>query len=125
MLPALIGAVCMLGLSAANQELVLPHVGAPNFGGPMATASGLVFIGAAIDNYLRAFDAASGKVRVAVDPDYFRPTEVVALRGDSAKARAAFGWQHTITFERLVREMVEADRKLLVQPEPGTARASR
>jgi quinoprotein glucose dehydrogenase len=35
--------------------------GTPNFGGPVATAGGLVFIGAAMDNYLRAFDAESGK----------------------------------------------------------------
>jgi quinoprotein glucose dehydrogenase len=40
---------------------VLGEVGVPNFGGPIATASGLVFIGAALDNYLRAFDAATGK----------------------------------------------------------------
>ncbi|GGD09161.1 PQQ-binding-like beta-propeller repeat protein [Pyruvatibacter mobilis] len=35
-------------------------LGTPNFGGPLVTASGLVFIGAAMDDYLRAFDAASG-----------------------------------------------------------------
>jgi quinoprotein glucose dehydrogenase len=35
--------------------------GTPNIGGPLVTASGLVFIGAAMDSYLRAFDAASGK----------------------------------------------------------------
>jgi quinoprotein glucose dehydrogenase len=46
---------------APFSQFALPHVGAPNFGGPIATAGGLVFIGAAIDNYLRAFDAASGK----------------------------------------------------------------
>jgi len=34
--------------------------GTPNFGGPVATAGGLVFIGATMDRYLRAFDAASG-----------------------------------------------------------------
>ncbi len=34
--------------------------GTPNFGGPVVTAGGLVFIGAAMDRYLRAFDAASG-----------------------------------------------------------------
>ena len=34
--------------------------GTPNFGGPLATAGGLVFIGAAMDHYLRAFDAQSG-----------------------------------------------------------------
>jgi quinoprotein glucose dehydrogenase len=36
-------------------------VGTPNLGGPLLTASGLVFIGAAFDRYLRAFDAASGE----------------------------------------------------------------
>ena len=34
--------------------------GTPNFGGPVATAGGLVFIGAAMDRYLRAFDSANG-----------------------------------------------------------------
>ena len=36
------------------------HIGTPTFGGPLATASGLVFIGAALDDYLRAFDAKTG-----------------------------------------------------------------
>lgn len=36
------------------------HTGTPNFGGPIATAGGLVFIGAAMDRYLRAFDARNG-----------------------------------------------------------------
>lgn len=44
--------VLPLGLALAT--------GLPGFGGPVATASGLVFIGAALDRYLRAFDAASG-----------------------------------------------------------------
>lgn len=35
-------------------------LGTPNFGGPIVTASGLVFIGAAMDNYLRAFDVSNG-----------------------------------------------------------------
>jgi quinoprotein glucose dehydrogenase len=46
---------------APFSQYLLHNVGAPNFGGPMATASGLVFIGATLDNYLRAFDAATGK----------------------------------------------------------------
>jgi quinoprotein glucose dehydrogenase len=46
---------------APGSQFVLPNAGAPNFGGPIATASGLVFIGAAMDNYLRAFDANSGR----------------------------------------------------------------
>jgi quinoprotein glucose dehydrogenase len=35
--------------------------GVPNFGGPLVTKSGLIFIGAAMDDYLRAFDTASGE----------------------------------------------------------------
>ncbi|WP_297694023.1 pyrroloquinoline quinone-dependent dehydrogenase [Phenylobacterium sp.] len=46
---------------APGSQLILHHTGTPNFGAPIATASGVVFIGAAMDNYLRAFDAASGK----------------------------------------------------------------
>jgi quinoprotein glucose dehydrogenase len=46
---------------APGSQLVLPHTGTPNFGGPMTTASGLVFIGAAMDNYLRAFDGKTGR----------------------------------------------------------------
>ena len=37
-------------------------LGVPNLGGSIATASGLVFLGATTDNYLRAYDIASGKV---------------------------------------------------------------
>lgn len=46
---------------APGSQLVLHGAGVPNFGGPLATASGLVFLGATLDDYLRAFDAASGK----------------------------------------------------------------
>lgn len=46
---------------APGSQYLLPRSGAPNFGGPIVTGSGLVFIGAALDNYLRAFDATTGK----------------------------------------------------------------
>ncbi|WP_372785299.1 pyrroloquinoline quinone-dependent dehydrogenase [Phenylobacterium sp.] len=46
---------------APGSQFLLRGTGAPNFGGPMTTASGLVFIGAALDNYLRAFDGATGR----------------------------------------------------------------
>jgi quinoprotein glucose dehydrogenase len=36
-------------------------LGTPNFGGPIITAGGFVFIGAALDNYLRAFDVSNGE----------------------------------------------------------------
>ena len=46
---------------APGSQLMMPKTGTPNFGGPITTASGLVFIGAAMDNYLRAFEGATGK----------------------------------------------------------------
>ena len=42
-------------------EYVLGKTGTPNLGGPIVTAGGIVFIGAAMDDYLRAFDAKTGK----------------------------------------------------------------
>ncbi|RXH56538.1 GDP-mannose 4,6-dehydratase [Granulicella sibirica] len=52
-----------------------------------------------------------GSVVVAVDPRYFRPTEVDTLLGDASKAREELGWTPTTSFDELVREMVEADLK--------------
>jgi quinoprotein glucose dehydrogenase len=36
-------------------------IGVPSMGGPIVTATGLIFIGAAVDDYLRAFDITTGK----------------------------------------------------------------
>ncbi len=54
-------------------------------------------------------DQASGRTLVAVDPRYFRPLEVHHLLGDASKARTRLGWQPSIRFADLVREMVQAD----------------
>ena len=50
-----------------------------------------------------------GRVVVAVDPRYFRPTEVETLLGDASKAKIKLGWTPKITFEELVREMAQED----------------
>ena len=50
-----------------------------------------------------------GKCIVAVDPRYFRPTEVETLLGDATKAHQKLGWKPRITFEQLVSEMAAAD----------------
>jgi GDPmannose 4,6-dehydratase len=50
-----------------------------------------------------------GKVIVAVDPRYFRPTEVETLLGDASKAQRELGWTPRTSFEELVNEMVDAD----------------
>ena len=51
----------------------------------------------------------SGRCIVAVDPRYFRPTEVETLLGDATKARERLGWVPKITFHELVAEMAAAD----------------
>ncbi|HQQ34714.1 MAG TPA: GDP-mannose 4,6-dehydratase [Rugosibacter sp.] len=58
----------------------------------------------------KAYDA-TGKCLVAVDPKYFRPTEVETLLGDPTKAREKLGWTPKTTFEELVAEMVREDLK--------------
>ena len=52
-----------------------------------------------------------GKCIVAVDPRYFRPTEVETLLGDPNKAKEILGWAPKITFSELVAEMVREDLK--------------
>jgi GDPmannose 4,6-dehydratase len=60
----------------------------------------------------KGIDPETGRTIVAVDPRYFRPTEVDALLGNPAKARAKLGWTPKTTFEELVREMAEEDFQL-------------
>jgi GDPmannose 4,6-dehydratase len=50
-----------------------------------------------------------GRVLVRVDQRYFRPTEVTTLLGDSGKTRQRLGWEPTVGFSELVREMVWSD----------------
>nr|SPS06120.1 GDP-D-mannose dehydratase, NAD(P)-binding [Candidatus Nitrotoga fabula] len=54
---------------------------------------------------------ASGKCIVAVDPRYFRPTEVETLLGDATKAKEKLGWTPRTSFRELVAEMVREDLK--------------
>ena len=49
---------------------------------------------------------------VAVDPRYYRPTEVETLLGDASKAQRELGWEPTYDFRELVREMVQEDLKI-------------
>lgn len=59
----------------------------------------------------QGIDAKSGDILVEIDPRYYRPTEVEQLLGDPTKAKKLLGWQHTTSFEQLVKEMVMADRQ--------------
>lgn len=49
---------------------------------------------------------------VAVDPRYFRPTEVDVLLGDSSKAKKILGWQPKVTFDELINMMIATDMEI-------------
>jgi GDPmannose 4,6-dehydratase len=53
-----------------------------------------------------------GKTIIAIDPRYYRPTEVETLLGDASKAKLNLGWSPKISFVDLVHEMVDADLSL-------------
>ena len=57
----------------------------------------------------QGYCSTTGALRVAIDPRYFRPTEVELLIGDPAKAREKLGWSSQTSVRELVREMVDAD----------------
>lgn len=58
------------------------------------------------------YQLETGKEVVAVDPKYYRPTEVDLLIGDASKAHAKLGWKPTYDLPALVKEMVKADIEL-------------
>ncbi len=53
-----------------------------------------------------------GTTVVAVDPTYFRPSEVETLLGDPSYAHQRLGWKASVSFDELVKEMIEADLAL-------------
>lgn len=63
----------------------------------------------------QGFLKSTGKAVVGINPRYFRPTEVELLLGDYSKARQILGWKPTVTFEELVRIMVESDFRKATQ----------
>ncbi len=63
------------------------------------------------NNYIKDFtkELKPGDVVVAVDPNYYRPTEVDLLIGDASKAEKLLGWKAKTKFEELVRIMIKSD----------------
>ena len=54
----------------------------------------------------------NGQDIIKIDPRYFRPTEVETLLGDASKAKEKLNWVPKISFEQLVKEMIDEDLKL-------------
>ncbi len=63
------------------------------------------------NNYIKNFrkELKPGDVVVAVDPNYYRPTEVELLIGDASKAKKKLGWKAKTKFEELVKLMIKSD----------------
>ena len=59
----------------------------------------------------KGIEIKTGKTLVAINPRYFRPTEVDLLIGDSSKAKETFGWEPKVKFEELAKIMANADWK--------------
>lgn len=57
----------------------------------------------------KGYNKKTGDLIVAVDPKYFRPTEVETLLGDPTKAKEKLGWTPKITLKELISEMVQHD----------------
>ena len=61
----------------------------------------------------KGYDVETGKMLVCVNPEWFRPTDVVNLWGDPTKAKTVLGWNpQTTTYEQLVEIMAKHDREL-------------
>ncbi|MEO7502640.1 MAG: GDP-mannose 4,6-dehydratase [Gemmatimonadaceae bacterium] len=71
-----------------------------------------------------AIDTATGREVIAIDPRYFRPTEVDLLLGDATKARTQLGWVPSVNFTELVEMMVDADLSALQSGIPFTVESS-
>ena len=85
----------------SEEEIELPH--------NIKTIDDLIkYLASLNDNYKSAF---ANKEIIKIDTNYYRPTEVESLLGDSSKAKKELGWEPKISFEELVKEMVEKDLK--------------
>jgi GDPmannose 4,6-dehydratase len=54
-------------------------------------------------------DSRTGEERISISSQYFRPSEVDLLLGNAAKAKEKLGWEPKVSFEELVKMMVESD----------------
>tara|TARA_B100000902_G_scaffold245168_1_gene232118 strand:+ start:1763 stop:2821 length:1059 start_codon:yes stop_codon:yes gene_type:complete len=64
---------------------------------------------------LNEVGSIDGKKVIKVDPRYFRPTEVDTLLGDASKAKAKLNWIPKISFEELVKDMINEDLKIATE----------
>ena len=78
----------------------------------METVEKNKFIDVVGEEYLPIVNSLKGKTIVAVDPAYFRPTEVDLLIGDPTKSKTILGWEPEYDLPALIADMVSNDIKL-------------
>ena len=81
--------------------------------GYVASIDEKVFKAKVGEEYLSNMSAKKGKIVVAVDPQYFRPTEVELLIGDPTKSKTVLGWEPEYDLAGLVTDMMNGDIKLM------------
>ncbi|MDR3354597.1 MAG: GDP-mannose 4,6-dehydratase [Synergistaceae bacterium] len=72
---------------------------------------GIEWRGVGVDE--KGMDASTGKVLIEIDTRYFRPTEVDLLQGNPEKAERVLGWRRRVSFDDLVRRMIEYDLRIV------------
>jgi GDPmannose 4,6-dehydratase len=77
--------------------------------------SGIKEVGIVVNITGPAVELKAGQEVVAIDANYFRPTEVDVLIGDASKAREQLGWIPEYNLQSLIKEMVEADIELFLR----------
>lgn len=80
-----------------------------NFASGAAAAFGFDLEWTGEGDQSRGIDKRSGRTIIAVDPAFYRPSEVDFLVGDSSKAKAVLGWEAKTTLEELIAMMAKAD----------------
>ena len=59
----------------------------------------------------KGYDAKTGRLLVDINPEFYRPAEVEFLWGDCTKAEKELGWKRDVSFEGLVKMMMDSDMK--------------
>lgn len=72
----------------------------------------------------KGYDAATGRLLVDVNPEFYRPAEVEFLWGDCSKAEKELGWKRDVSFEGLVKMMMDADMKEITGMDCDTFKTS-
>jgi GDPmannose 4,6-dehydratase len=61
----------------------------------------------------KCIDKKTNKILCKVNKSFYRPSDVLYLKGDSTKIKKDLGWSNSVTFEQLVEKMTTYDLKII------------